>query len=333
MSEYTILPLINASFQPGEAKKTVASFEDRDFQKIARAEYYYFTGQAEKCSHIAERYLMSHNIKLKMSSCLLYVYSNLTLGRAVASRKGIREIRECLEKEMKYSSSAEDKAISVFAGYMSSVLLHLPVDELPDMEFYAAALPPGIKMFSAYVIAHMVYLKGEYGRALGICEAAFMFRDGTYPISMIYLYCMMAMCQMNLKHQQKAKDALMLAWNMAKEDEFLEPFIEHHGLLQGLLESCIRKEDSKLYNKLSDKVISFSRGWMAIHNPMSENFVTDALSTVEFSIAMLASRDWNNQEIADYLGFSPNTVKTYLSRIYVKLHIKKRDELKKYMLK
>ena len=102
-------------------------------------------------------------------------------------------------------------------------------------------------MFSAYVIAHMAYLKGEYGRALGICEAAFMFRDGTYPISMIYLYCMMAMCQMNLKHQQKAKDALMLAWNMAKEDEFLEPFIEHHGLLQGLLESCIRKGRFKNY--------------------------------------------------------------------------------------
>ena len=159
MNEYTILPLINASFQPGEAKRTVAGFEDRDFQKIARAEYYYFTGQAEKCSHIAERYLMSHNIKLKMSSCLLYVYSNLTLGRVVASRKGIWEIRECIEKEMKYSSSAEDKAISVFAGYMSSVLLHLPVDELPDVEFYAAALPPGIKMFSAYVIAHMAYLK------------------------------------------------------------------------------------------------------------------------------------------------------------------------------
>ena len=109
-----------------------------------------------------------------------------------------------------------------------------------------------------------------------------MFRDDVYPISMIYLYCMIAMCQMNLKNQQKAKDALMLAWNVAKEDEFLEPFIEHHGLLQGLLESCIRKEDSKLYNKLSDKVIAFSRGWMSIHNPMSGNSVTDALSTVEF---------------------------------------------------
>lgn len=84
---------------------------------------------------------------------------------------------------------------------------------------------------------------------------------------MIYSVLHVGKCQMNLKHQQKAKDALMLAWNMAKEDEFLEPFIEHHGLLQGLLESCIRKEDSKLYNKLSDKVISFSRGWMG--NPQS----------------------------------------------------------------
>lgn len=333
MSEYTILPLINAAFQPGEAKKMVDSFEDRDFQEIARAEYYYFTGQAEECNHIAERYLMSHNIKLKMSSCLLYVYSNLTLGREAASRKGLREIQECLEKETKNPSSAEDRAVSVFAGYMSSVLLHLLVDELPDVELYAVTLPPGIKLFSAYVIAHMAYLKGEYGRALGICEAALMFRDDVYPISMIYLYCMIAMCQMNLKNQQKAKDSLMLAWNVAKEDEFLEPFIEHHGLLQGLLESCIRKEDSKLYNKLSDKVIAFSRGWMSIHNPMSGNSVTDALSTVEFSIAMLASRDWNNQEIADYLGFSPNTVKTYLSRIYEKMNINKRDELKNYMLK
>ena len=38
-------------------------------------------------------------------------------------------------------------------------------------------------------------------------------------------------------------------------------------------------------------------------------------------------------EIADYLGFSPNTVKTYLSRIYEKMNINKRDELKNYMLK
>lgn len=235
MFNMSILPLINSSFQPGEAQNIVSNFADQDFQEIARAEYYYFSGQAEECSNIAENYLMSQNIKLKMSSCLLYVYSNLTLGRAAASRKGLNEIQVCLEKEMKNASSAENRAVCVFAGYMASVLLHLPTNELPDMDIYVTSLPHGIRLFSAYVIAHMAYLKGEYGRALGICESALMFRNGTYLISMIYLYCMIAMCQINLKHQQEAKDALMIAWNMAKEDEFLEPFIEHHGLLQGLL--------------------------------------------------------------------------------------------------
>ena len=333
MSEYTVLPLINSAFQPGEAQKTVDSFEDKDFREIARAELYYFSGHAEECSHIAEVYLMSRNTKLKMSACLLYAYSNLTLGRGTASKRALQEIRICLEKEMKSPSSKEKQAICVFTGYMASVLLHLPTDELPDPNTYIVALPHGIRLFSAYVTAHMAYLNGEYGRALGICESALLFRDGIYPISMIYLYCMIAMCQINLKHQQEAKEVLMTAWNLAKKDEFLEPFIEHHGLLQGLLESCVRKDESEIYKKMSDKVITFSRGWMAVHNPVSENSVTDALSSMEFSIAMLASRDWTNQEIADHLDFSPNTVKNYLSKIYEKLNIKKREELKNYLLK
>ena len=107
MFNMSILPLINSSFQPGEAQNIVSNFADQDFQEIARAEYYYFSGQAEECSNIAENYLMSQNIKLKMSSCLLYVYSNLTLGRAAASRKGLNEIQVCLEKEMKNAFSRE----------------------------------------------------------------------------------------------------------------------------------------------------------------------------------------------------------------------------------
>ena len=39
------------------------------------------------------------------------------------------------------------------------------------------------------------------------------------------------------------------------------------------------------------QVITFSRGWMAVHNPASDRPVTDALTTMEFSIAMLACRD------------------------------------------
>ena len=88
-----------------------------------------------------------------------------------------------------------------------------------------------------------------------------------------------------------------------------------------------------MYKKIAEAVISFTRGWTAVHNPRAEANVTDILTTMEFSIAMLASRGWSNQEISDHIGISINTVKHYLTDIFGKLHVKKRDELKKFVLR
>lgn len=196
-----------------------------------------------------------------------------------------------------------------------------------------SSLPQGLRIFAAYVISHNLYLKGEYSRALGICDAALFSCKEIYPVGMIYLYCVTAMCEISLKNQAEAEKAILTAWKLAEKDELIEPFIELHGLLQGLLESCIRKENPEMYRKISDAVITFSRGWMAVHNPASDNPVTDALTTMEFSIAMLACRDWSNREIAEHMGLSLNTVKHYLTDIFNKIHVKKRDELKNFVLK
>lgn len=47
---------------------------------------------------------------------------------------------------------------------------------------------------------------------------------------------------------------------------------------------------------------------------------------------MLAARGWTNQEIANHLKISPNTVKQYLATAREKLHVSRRQDLKKYML-
>lgn len=333
MDENTVLPLINSTFEPGHALEKAESFKDKNFRDIALAELYYFSGEAQKCSDLVEIYLMSPKLELQLSACMLYVYSNLTLGKACASRRGLDTIQECVKKEFANPTSKEHQAYCVFAGYMGAVLLHLPTDGLPDMKNYIADLPHGLRVFASYVMSHDFYLQGEYGKALGTCNTTLIFCDGTYPISMIYLYCMVAMCEISLKHQKEAQEALLTAWHMAAKDELLEPFIELHGLLQGLLESTVRKENPGLYKQLSEAVIAFSRGWMAVHNPNSDRSVTDALTTMEFSIAMLACRNWSNQEIADHLGISLNTVKHYLTDIFDKLHVKKRDELRDFVLK
>ena len=59
--------------------------------------------------------------------------------------------------------------------------------------------------------------------------------------------------------------------------------------------------------------------------------MTSLLTPLEFSIAMLACRDWTNQEIADYLELSVNTVKHYISVILEKLDVDKREKLREYV--
>ena len=238
MIENTVLPLINAAFEPGNARKAAESFADRDFREIAIAEFYYFTGQAQKCSDQVDIYIMSSRLELKLSACMLYVYSNLTLGNAKASERGLEIIRECLRKEMAAPTSERNTAYCVFAGYAGTVLLHLSTEELPDMKKYMSSLPQGLRFFAASVISHALYLNGEYSRALGICDAALFSCKEIYPVGMIYLYCVIAMCEISLKNQAEAEKAILTAWKLAEKDELIEPFIELHGLLQQDLDIC-----------------------------------------------------------------------------------------------
>ena len=333
MSEYTVLPLLNSSFEPGRAMEVVDGFQDEDFRSIAMAELYYFSGRAGECCDIVERYLEDECIELRLSACILYGYSNLTLGNIPTARRGLEGIQECVRKSANKKFSREVQAICIFAGYVGAVLLHLPTEKIPSLEEYSSLLPKGLRLFAIYVMAHQAYLNGEYWSAYGMCKAALLASDTVYPISMIYLQCMMAMCRINRKNTQEAQEELMKGWTLAKKDNFIEPFIEHHGLLRGLIEVCIRKNDPEGYRRITEGVLDFSRGWMEIHNSEAKAKVTNELSTMEFSIAMLAGEGWTNKEISAHLGISVNTVKHYLTDIFGKLNVKKRDELKNYMLK
>ena len=270
MCDYVVLPLLNSSFEPGRAREVVEGFVDVDLRNIARAELFYFTGQAEECCEITRGYLSSRVIELKLSACILYGYSNLSLGNVAAAKRGMKGIQSCVKIAMKKKVPKDVYASCLLAGYVGAVLLHLPTDGMPAFGEYSRMLPEGLRLFATYVMAHHTYLNGEIWSAYGMGKAALFMAERSYPISMTYIHCMMAVCAINRKHKQEAQEEMLRSWE---------------------------------------------------------------LSTMEFSIAMLASGGWTNKEIGEHLGISINTVKHYLTDIFCKLNVKKRDELKKFMLK
>lgn len=215
----------------------------------------------------------------------------------------------------------------------SSVLLHLSTPYPPGtFAKHIAALPEGLRLFGIYALAHHAYLFGEYGRCVGMAETALMTKQGHYPIAEQFLHLVAAMGQMNLRDAEAARRHFMGAWDIALADGLVEEIGEHHGLLQGVLETCLKEDYPEHYARVIDITYRFSEGWRRLHNPETGAHVTSDLTTTEFSIAMLASCGWSNTEIANHLGISTGTVKNRLSMAYAKLGIASRAELTKYLL-
>ena len=150
---------------------------------------------------------------------------------------------------------------------------------------------------------------------------------------MIYLNLVAAMDAMNLKKKELARKYFMKAWQLAESDDLIEAIGEHHGLLQGLVENCLKDDYPKDYVRVIEITYRFSAGWRRIHNKNTKEKVADNLTTTEFTIAMLANRGWTNNEISQHMGITPRTVKQHLTMVYNKLNISSRKQLKEFMLR
>lgn len=326
-----LMPLLNAAFKPGHCLEYINSMEDSCQKRIALSEYYYFSGHPEEAIKEAELYLLSSDMELRLSACLICAYANLSIGQIHKARHALSEIKNVLVIDENISSQI--KAAEAFIAASSAILLHLPLPEgLPPVQKYISLLPPGLRAFALYVQAHYAYLQQEYGRSIGIVEATLSMQKEIYPIPTIYLHLVAVMDYMSLRQSERAQAHLLAAWDLARPDDLIEGFGEHHGLLGGMLEAVIKPNWPEDFKRIIAITYRFSSGWRKIHNPDTGHDVADNLTTTEFTAAMLASRGWTNQEISEHMNISPNTVKRHISMALQKLNIKHRQDLKQYML-
>lgn len=332
-SLYIPMPLTNSKLSRGEVNSYIDTLSETQTREMALAEYYYFTGMHSESEAITSRYINHSDLNLKMSAWFMYVFSNLFLNRQEKAMKGLDVIYGMINSDLSSCTDQGAQAMLVFVANAGNVLLHLKVSGVPSLNNYLSLLPPGLKIFGCYVMAHQAYLNGEYEKGIGIVETSLALEGEDYMIPTIYLYLSGAMNAMSLEKVELGKDFFRKAFTLAKDDGLFEPIGEHHGLLQGLIEICLKKSEKTYYEKIIGITYKFSYGWRRVHNPITNSNVADTLTTTEFTVAMLANKGWTNGEIADYLELNINTVKSHITNVFNKLGISSRKELNEYMLR
>ncbi len=327
------LPFMQASFDYMNSQAYIDCIDEEEMQAVACCERHYYRAEGEKCVALAKTLLASKSYSIRTSASLMFIFGSLGAGDPKSAMQLMMKIRQ--EYEMKIMQgiprSDQEKLYAAFVSNLTSVLLHLT--DMPFIDMDVKKLPGGIRLIALYVIAHHHYLKKEYGRVVGIVETSLSLSTTRYPIGEIYLHLIASVAYMNMEDDKHAQEHFFAAWQIAKPEGYIEPFAEHHGLLHGMVEVHLRKTEPEAYEKIIRQVYIFADAWRQVHNPETGNSIADNLTTLEFTIAMLASRGWSNKKIAAHVGVALSTVKTHMYTVYQKLGIKSRKELEQYMLK
>ena len=316
-------------FPPEPAETMIGSLSDEEERTIALSAHHYFQGRYERAARESRRFLNSPCPEIRASALLLHGMANVGLGNAELVRADFAAVTRAARQP------EDEKMAAVYDAlrYLLAVFFHTDGEIAPVREEHAALLSEGTRLYLLYAVAHALYLQRKYERALGVAQSALMMAAGRFPSVCVYLNLVGSMVATNLQDAGLAADFFHRGWQIAQKEDYIQPFVEHHGMLQGQIEKYIRDAQPEQYSRIAEKVMAFSRGWMKIHNPDSVNKVTDRLSPYEFSIAMMAARGKSNQEIANDMRVSVNTVKFHLSNIYQKVKVSNRKELENYLNK
>ncbi len=316
----------------GSIDEYISSLVSKDEKSMARCEYLYMIGELQESEKVTAAFLTSSDEGVRTMSALYSIFLNLSMGNLDKSGHASEIIKGFLEKSLEEENESY-VAVGILSVLAAKLALHLPIGEIPKMSEYVKYLDKGLRAFGCYLIAYDEYLEKRYEKSLGVSETALYLCEDNYVVGKIYLHIVSAMSYINLFDTESAKAHIEKAYDLASPVGIIMPFVEHYNLLGGLLENTLKLEHTEYYNKILETSKQYNSSWIEIYNQNVDTPVADNLTNIEFTIAMLYSRNWRVKEIASHLHLSERTVTNYISYIYDKLHINSKKELEKYMFK
>ena len=328
--KYDPFIVTTGGFLPGQSDAFCEKETDPLLRELAKAELSYFRGETAAANAMFKRLAEEGNERVALAG---------TLGMAIASLSGenvfeiirlynsIKTVDSLIPEDNPFKKTSDTLML------FFNILLHNSAAiRFPPVGPDAFSVPDSLKPMAFYAYTRYLIETGDVGRAVGMAEGAIIFMHKPCPISEIYLNLIICRGYMLRKLWDKAEFYFRYAWSVAQPDGLIMPFAEHRGMLSGMLEKCLRYEESAAYKRILELSNRYQSSWVTVHNELTGDRISDALTAIEFNVASLASKGCSNNEIADLLGITVNSVRAHLRNIFNKLGIDSRKELYLYVM-
>ena len=319
------LVLTTGHFSPGEAASFCAGQPDEIRRRIGEAELLYYRGEIREASERFQALSDSEAFSGSIASLLCRSICALADGNVhtlLDNYRSVKLLRGILPQDDPLRSMTE-----YYLLYVNILIHNVPDIHFPQFGIDAFSVPDALKPMAFYAYAHYLMEIGDIGRAIGMAEGALILSGRDYPIAEIDLCLLISTGYMLRAAWDKAEYYFRHAWEKAKPDGLLMPFAEHRRMLFGMLEKCLRYEEPAAYKRIQELAVSYHKHWVFVHNELTGDTITDSLTSIEYNVAKLAKNGMANQEIADFLGITVNSVRAHLRHIFNKLGIESRKEL------
>ncbi len=192
---------------------------------------------------------------------------------------------------------------------------------------YSVAVPFGQIVYAGYLIASR-----QYNKLIGISELL-IGRSETqgFLMAKIYQLIYLSIAYLNINQKEKGIEQLKIAFELAIPDEVYLPFAENANRLGNLLDSMLVTKYHESIERIHKMAYRQNIGVEKIKKTLTrKNF---GLTPREKEVAILAEKGKTNKQIGVLLFISSETVKMTLKKVFIKLGICSRVQLKGVKLK
>lgn len=319
------LVLTTGRFSPGEAAAFCAGQTDDVQRRIGESELLYYRGDIAAASHQFADLSDLENFSGSVASLLCRSVCALADGNVHTLLDNYNSVK--LLRGILPADDPLRKMTDMYLLYFNILTLNIRDIHFPQFGVNAFSVPNSLKPMAFYIYAHYLMEIGDVGRAIGMAEGALIFAEKPCTITEINLCLLISSGYMLRAAWDKAEYYFRHAWELAAPDGLLMPFAEHRRMLFGMLEKCLRYEHPAAYKQIQELANSYHKHWVFVHNALTGEQITDSLTGIEYNVAKLAKIGMANQEIADFLGITVNSVRAHLRHIFNKLGIESRKEL------